>query len=244
MDQIIRSLDGAVIDTSKKKRSVTAAWSTDETDHYRTAFVQSGIDLATYRDNPVICWEHRKSADRGALPIANAVEVGVDRYKGKNALIGTSRFWEDEFSEKRWQDYASGRLKGWSIGCLALDASPPTAAERRARPDWAQAELVYRSARLMEVSAVSIVGNASALTISVERSAGALDADIDRELAGLSEVLLVRLIAKATAKGGPHATAFIESVQRHLTRRRTVRSIGGPFGGARQRLAEYRSRGR
>ena len=167
-----RAIEGAIIDKSVKKRTIRAVWSTDETDHYRTAFVQTGIDTSVFRENPVIAWEHCKSAARGTLPIANAVDWGVDRYKGKNALIGAAKFWDDEFSNARFEDYATGRLKGWSIRTIPQDASPPTAAERRARPDWGQAEVVYRSTTLIEVSATTLPGNKSTLTIGVERSAG------------------------------------------------------------------------
>ena len=74
------------------------------------------------------------------------------------------------FSEKRFQDYLSGRLKGWSINLLPTDSSPPTPAEQRARPDWAKAKIVYRSGVLDEVSGTAIPGNKSCLSISAERS--------------------------------------------------------------------------
>lgn len=170
---ITRSIQGAVIDTSAKKRTVRAIWSTDELDHFKTVFDQDGIDTDMFASNPVILWEHGKSAVRGDLPIANAPpgEWGVEKYRGRNALIGVAKFWEgDEFSEARFQDYAAGRLRAWSVNLIPDEVSPPTTAERRARPDLVDCEFIYRRGRLAEVSAVPIPGNASALTLSVERS--------------------------------------------------------------------------
>jgi hypothetical protein len=169
MNLITRAMQSEVVSSSPKKRTITAVWSTDETDHYKTAFVQTGINTSVFRENAVVLWEHGKSAERGSLPVANAVEMGVERFKGRNALIGKSRFWEDEFSEALFQGYASGRLRGWSINVLPREQSPPTPDERRARPDWREADIVYRDTTLVEVSCTSVPGNASALTIGVER---------------------------------------------------------------------------
>ena len=64
----------------------------------------------------------------------------------------------------------------------------PLPAERRARADWADGgSLPIRP--LLEVSACSIPGNASTLTIAVERSAGGMltgDPEMAMELAKLS----------------------------------------------------------
>jgi hypothetical protein len=174
---VTRSMQSEVIEASAKKRLVRAVWSDDSTDLYKTAFVQTGIDCSVFADNPVILWEHGKSAERGNLPIANAVEWGVERYKGKNALIGCSRFWDDEWSAQLFERYASGQLKGWSINLLPREESPPTAEERKARPDWAEAKTVYRAGLLLEVSATPIPGNPGTLTLSVERRLGAAPRD-------------------------------------------------------------------
>lgn len=167
---LCRSIDGATIGVSKRKRCITAAWSTDEGDHYRTAFVQTGIDMSTFAANPVILFEHGLHPVRATLPVASAVEWGVDKFKGRNAMIGVSQFWDtDEFAEARWQDYASGRLKGWSIRAIPVSQRPPTQAERAARRDWHDLETVYDETRLLEVSCVTLPGNKSTLTIAVER---------------------------------------------------------------------------
>jgi hypothetical protein len=181
MQQLIRTLEADRIDASPRKRTVTSIWSTDECDHFRSCFVQSGIDLSVFKENPVCQWEHGKDPQRGSLPIANCVGLELGRFRGKNALIGKAAFWDDAFSEARFQDYASGRLRGWSINVLAKDQSPPTPEERRARADWKNCDVVFRSSTLIEVSATSIPGNSSALTLSVERSGRGVPAVVTPE---------------------------------------------------------------
>ncbi len=182
MNTVTRSVEGATVATSAKKRTVTGVWSTDETDRYRTAFVQTGIELDEFMANPLISWEHFRSAVRETLPIGHALEAGVEKYKGKNSLIGVARFGDDEFSEARFKDYESGRLRAWSIQvqCFQEDATPPTPAERRARPDWDKAEIVYRRTKLLEVAATALPGNASCTTISVERSLAGVQPAVTR----------------------------------------------------------------
>ena len=167
---VIRTqIESPVLATSRKRRSVTAVWSNDETDHYDTAFIPAGIDTSTFAKNPIILWEHGKSHARETEPVAYAHEFGVDRYQGRNCLIGTSQFVDDEFSEKIFQNYAWKLLRGWSINLKPTDSSPPTPAEQRARPDWMRCKTVYREGVLLEVSATSLPGNPNALTIGVER---------------------------------------------------------------------------
>ena len=51
---ICRTIESEILESSPKKHVIRAVWSTDETDHYETAFVQSGIDTAVFKANPVI----------------------------------------------------------------------------------------------------------------------------------------------------------------------------------------------
>lgn len=170
---VTRAADGPTLEANRRRKTVRAIWSTDEVDAHRTAFVQSGIDTSRFAANNVVLFEHGQSTERGRLPVANAIEYGPDRFKGKNVFIGTSRFWDDdEFAERLFSRYASQQLRGWSINVQPLEASPPTHEERRARGDWAEADVIYRSVRLLEVSCVSIPSNPSTLTLSVERRLG------------------------------------------------------------------------
>jgi hypothetical protein len=135
-------------------------------------------------DNPVIPWQHGLSTERQGKPVANGIELGLDTFQNRRCLIGTAKFWDDEFSTELFEHYASGRLRGWSVRCDPVEASPPTAQERRHNPDWGKADLIYRKLTLIEVSAVSIPGNASTLTLSVERSLHGAGSRMTHQLMG------------------------------------------------------------
>jgi hypothetical protein len=188
-NHLFRAIAGEVVDTNQRKREVTAVWSTCECDHFRTVFDQRGIDTSVFRDNPVILWEHGQSAERSTLPMANATQFGLTHHRGDDALVGTSKFWDDEFGSRRFEDYAAGRLKGWSIRAVPLKKSPPTADECRARPGWRDAETVYRSTKLIEVSGTSLPGNASTLTLKVERSVPGRFTGVTAEARGVDDGL-------------------------------------------------------
>ena len=72
----------------------------------------------------------------------------------------------------RFEDYAAGRLKGWSINVLPVHQSPPTREEMRARPDWEGLEIGSGRPGCSRWTATSLPGNPSTLTLSVERRFG------------------------------------------------------------------------
>lgn len=170
---ITRTLDTTAVDIRKGKRLVRAIVNDESVDHYRTVIDPFGADLDGYMRNPVCLYEHGKSQPRGTLPIGSCVAIGNERIKGMECLVATIKFSPDEFSDMLFESYASGAMRGWSVNMLPREASPPTPQEIRARPDLASCEMVYRSWKLMELSAVAIPGNANALTMGVERSSWA-----------------------------------------------------------------------
>lgn len=169
MSTIICRDAGTTIEVMKRKRQVRAIWSTDEVDGHLTAFCIDGIDFRRFDKNPVILLEHGKSVERGTLPVASAIDYGPDRIGGRHVLVGTAKFYDD--AEKYFDMCACGQLRGWSIRAQPVEGGPPTAVELRNRPDWAEAETVFRRAKLFEVSLTSLPSNASTLTLAVERAA-------------------------------------------------------------------------
>jgi hypothetical protein len=169
MGVVTRSMESPTTEVVRRRRLVRALWSSDDRDAHNTAFVMGGIRTARYSQNPVLLWEHGRSAERGTLPIANATEFGPDRHKGKNVFVGTARFWDDAFSDSLFNRYAEGQLRGWSIHAFDIASRPPTREERAARPDWKDLERVYTDVDLVEVSAVSLPSNPHSLTLEVQR---------------------------------------------------------------------------
>src|SRR6185312_14854393 len=53
-------------------RQVRCIVSTADTDRMGDVIVQTGIDLTSYRRNPIVLWQHDAN-----FPIARAVEIGI-----------------------------------------------------------------------------------------------------------------------------------------------------------------------
>lgn len=66
-----------------------------------------------------------------------------------------------------------GVLRTYSIGFRPLEASPPTAAEIRQHPEWADAVRVYRSWELLEFSLVGVPANPEALMLAISKGISA-----------------------------------------------------------------------
>jgi hypothetical protein len=171
MQTLIRTIEAAT-EVDKRRGLVRAVISDDSTDRYDTVFDPLGCDWEGFmRSGGPILFEHGEDRKRGQVPIGNAVSIRHAELDGRRAIIAETKFWDtDEFSQIIGQAYRDMHMRGWSIRAVAHEESPPTAAERRARADWAKAETVYRSWELLEVSTTSTPGNANALTQEVLRS--------------------------------------------------------------------------
>ena len=122
-----------------------------------------------------VLYEHGKQAARGTTPVGNCVEIGKDTFKGRRSIVSDVKFWDaDEFKLCGAADAyrSAGGIGGWSISALVRDSSPPSAAERRHRADWADAEMVYRSWEMVELSVTSVPGNANAITLEARSLIG------------------------------------------------------------------------
>lgn len=163
MTLTVRAYD-ASLDVSDGERTVVATINTDGVDRYRTVIVPKGAVLEPYRKNPVVLANH----DGCSLPVGRNLWIKVQ----KDRLIAKTQFLpagEDEFADKVFRLYQLGFLKAWSVGFDPIDWGKPSPEEIRARPDWAEAEIIFRKWELLEYSAVTVPGNADALTEAVSR---------------------------------------------------------------------------
>src|SRR5450755_3484892 len=104
--------------TLADQRRVKCICSTDERDRTGDVIVQSGIDLTSYRKNPIILWGH--SAD---LPIAKAIEIDVKGGK----LRATVQFpdeGDDEDSDWVFNKIKNGIVNATSVGFIPIDYAP------------------------------------------------------------------------------------------------------------------------
>lgn len=166
-----RAYEATIEDVSKTDRSIVAKINTGDIDRYRTVISPDGIDLAGYRKNPVVLWEHGKDPQRGSLPIGRNQWIKPSNGSGNGMLIAKTLFGKDDYSRSLFDMYEDGTLRGWSVNILPDNkrCSPPTKEEMRARPELSDCAMMYRSGELAEYSGVAVPGNAETLSILAER---------------------------------------------------------------------------
>jgi len=169
-----RDISAPVEDVEIRPRAIVCRCGSNELDRYQTVVRPSGIDYASFnRSGGPVLWMHGKEA-RGSLP------VGKSQVKYRPApdddLVARVVFRDDEFSRELFSCFADGSLTGWSIRALphTQHCGPPSYEEIRQRPELERANTIYRSAELVECSAVAIPGCKSAVTLMIERGLMAL----------------------------------------------------------------------
>jgi hypothetical protein len=202
---ISRTVEAAA--TSVRRGLVRAVIGTDELDRYDTVILPDGVDFASYDAlGRPICYEHGLLA-RGLLPVGHAESLEKTTFKNRRSILVEVRFSDDdEFSRQIGERYRSKTMRAWSIHAKPIKAAygRPTRDEIRAHPDWEAAQTVYRRSELLEISVVSVPGNASTLTTDVLRSGSAHsteEAQIRRIFAEAGERIDAATIRQAAAYG-------------------------------------------
>jgi hypothetical protein len=146
--------------------------STDTKDDARRIVIQAGWELAEFRANPVLLWDHGHSEALEREPIGRVPSIEVGSYAGRPALIAEieRNSNPNPAADRLWGMVDAGDLRAVSVGAVAT--VPP---EYRFGDDGDLEAVVYAGARLMELSLVSVPSNPDALRIA----AGALGAGFD-----------------------------------------------------------------
>ena len=174
---IVRAYEARADRVDDSRRTIRARIGSACVDRYRTVIDPMGIQLGDYGRNPVVLWEHGRDPARGSMPIGKCTHIGaVVGPNGPEMVAEVSFFRDDEFAETLWRRYRDGDMRAWSVNVVPYpaDCSPPTRSEVKARPELAECEMMYRRSGLAEFSAVSVGGNAEALTLDGGRSFGRL----------------------------------------------------------------------
>lgn len=175
-ETIRRLYKGEVDAVKKSERTVTSIVTTDAIDRYREVISAKGIELANFRENPVVLWCHM-----GTTVIGKNLWIKRFTKDGKSGLIAKTQFAKTEKAEEIFQLYADGILNAWSIGANPDWSAygPPTEEEIKARPDLKKCRCIYRKVELLEYSAVSIPANPDALGNEIGKG---LSAELRREI--------------------------------------------------------------
>lgn len=97
------------IDT--KARTVVSTISTETKDRHGDVMVASGVQLDSYKKNPVVLWCH----DYKIPPIAKAIDIMVN----ESEIISKAEFQTDtELAREIWGLIEKGFLNAWSIGFI------------------------------------------------------------------------------------------------------------------------------
>ena len=166
----IRAYD-AKLDVLEGERAVVATINTDAVDRYRTVILPKGAKLENYRKNPVVLLQHGPGLFGGGgppLPIGrNAwIKITNGRMVAKTVFAPAD---VSEDAERVFRMYQSDFMRAWSVSFDPIEYGKPTPEELRAKPDWAEADLIFREWELLEYSAVVVPGNPQALTEAVSR---------------------------------------------------------------------------
>jgi HK97 family phage prohead protease len=140
------------------ERQVRVIVSTPDVDRAGDIVIADGVDLSSYKANPIVLWNH--SAE---CPVAKCVDIAV-KNGAIEALVQFPPEGDDAEADKLYLRIKNGVVNAASIGFNPLKAEPIKGAG-----------LKYTACELMEFSFVSVPANAEALV--VERSAATATKD-------------------------------------------------------------------
>jgi len=150
----------AKTDVDDEERTVTAIISTDAIDRDREVILPKGVNLDEYEKNKIVLWSHQYDE----LPIAKALWVK----KGRKGITAKIKFATTAKAEEIYQLFKGKFLKAFSIGFMVNNSHPPTPAEIKKTPEWAEVHRIIDDSELLEFSSVNVGSNRGALAIAVK----------------------------------------------------------------------------
>lgn len=194
----------AKAEVEEGERAVVATITTGAVDRDREVVLAAGGDFRAFQKNPVVLFAHAYWEP----PIGKAMWIRQvrDKIVAKTVIAPGPR--GDEILALM----QGGFLRAFSIGFNPLPgkSTPPTPAEIKRKPDWADVRTVHREWNLLEYSVVPVPANPEALTMAVSK--GMLH--ISRELAKSLGVAYVDPKPKRTVFSVPAMPAEKNTVDR------------------------------
>ncbi len=136
--------------TASQANSMSFVLSTDEVDRHGDVIATGGWNLKSYRKNPVFLWAH----DYARPVIGRAVETWLEPHR----LLARVEFAPTGFAQEVAGLYQAGYQRGVSVGFKPLRFE-----ERRDEKTGALVGIHFLEQELLEVSAVPVPANRSAL---------------------------------------------------------------------------------
>jgi HK97 family phage prohead protease len=147
---------------------------------YGTRVLTNGIDLAEFRNNPVLFWNHKRDEDgifgtsaKNHYPIGRWENIRMD---GEKLMADAVLDLNDTTGKKVAQKIQDGFINAASIGIAVLGTS-----ESEEFLQAGQTRPTITQSKLLEISIVDIPANGNAMRLSYEGSMLRLDAKEDVE---------------------------------------------------------------
>ncbi len=229
----IRKSFKAAVEIKDGERAVIATVSTDAIDRDMEVVMPKGVDLAQFRENPVVLWAH----DYKQPPIGRCQWIKLS--KDRRRLIAKTEFNHTPLGEMTYNLYRDGYLKAFSIGFLVKAASPPSIKEMEERPELEQCWAIIRESVMLEYSAVPIPSNPEALAIAVSKGMAvpgeirktllSVPTDLSFHDGDLDEPASEEAVVPAVAPEDVEAPAEEKGVEGAESK--ALSSVSGPDGG-------------
>jgi HK97 family phage prohead protease len=142
---------------SHQPNSISFVLSTDEVDRHGDVIATAGWNLDSYRKNPVFLWAH----DYARPVIGRAVETWLEPHR----LLARVDFAPTAFAQEVSSLYQAGYQRGVSVGFKPLKFE-----ERRDEKSGALLGIRFLEQELLEVSAVPVPANRSALKRALDKA--------------------------------------------------------------------------
>jgi len=134
---------------------------TDTVDHEKEVVLPDGLNLETYRKNPIVLYQHDDHKPIGKSLWIKGVLNGL---KSKTLYANRPADYQGDFlPDLVFALVQQSILRGRSIGFIPLVIDQPSPEQIKARPDWANANVIISKSELFEYSVVSIPCNEDAL---------------------------------------------------------------------------------
>lgn len=152
-------------------REVVGIITTDTVDNDGEVLLPGGCVTRIFQGNPICYTNHAYKNDDNALPIGKVRWLKSGKSPKGNDCIIAKAYISDRTQESRdvFGLVQDGIMKAFSVGFIPLEASKPTAAEIRMRPDWKSAKKIIRKWQMIELSVVGLPCNDDALVMAVSK---------------------------------------------------------------------------